>query len=148
MLDEDLAGLYGVETRALVQAVKRNKERFPADFMFQLSHQEAMRLRSQTVISKKGRGGRRHAPYAFSRSTASPCCRRFCAAIAPYPSASRLFGRSCAFVGYSLRMRTSLGSSMPSRRGTGARFRVIFDAIRDLMNPASRPHRPIGFAQP
>lgn len=65
MLDADLAKLYGVETRTLVQAVKRNLARFPADFMFQLDEIEWTALRSQFVISK-GRGGRRYAPYAFT----------------------------------------------------------------------------------
>jgi hypothetical protein len=64
MLDVDLASLYGVETRSLVQAVKRNLRRFPEDFMFQLSHDEAANLRSQTVISSWG--GRRTLPYAFT----------------------------------------------------------------------------------
>ncbi len=62
LLDTDLARLYGVETRALVQAVKRNADRFPDDFMFQLTGEELERLRSQSVISKLGRGGRRYAP--------------------------------------------------------------------------------------
>ena len=66
ILDADLADLYGVETRALTQAVKRNLSRFPADFMFQLSDEEAKLLRSQIVISKKRRGGRRYLPYAFT----------------------------------------------------------------------------------
>jgi hypothetical protein len=66
MLDADLAALYGVSTKVLVQAVKRNAERFPADFMFQLTEREAVRLRSQTVISKPARGGRRTAPFAFT----------------------------------------------------------------------------------
>jgi hypothetical protein len=66
MLDADLAALYGVETRALTQAVKRNRERFPGDFMFQLRAEEAVQLRSQTVISNPSRGGRRYAPYAFT----------------------------------------------------------------------------------
>jgi hypothetical protein len=65
MLDADLASLYKVETRMLVQAVKRNLRRFPADFMFQLNDEEWAALRSQNVISK-GRGGRRYAPYAFT----------------------------------------------------------------------------------
>ena len=65
MLDKDLAELYDVETRTLVQAVKRNKQRFPPDFMFQLSKDEFDSLRSQIVISK-GRGGRRYPPYAFT----------------------------------------------------------------------------------
>jgi len=65
MLDAVLAELYGVETRSLVQAVQRNRERFPADFMFQLTAEEHEGLRSQVVISK-GRGGRRYPPYAFT----------------------------------------------------------------------------------
>jgi ORF6N domain len=70
MLDTDLAQLYGVETRVLVQAIKRNAVRFPADFMFQLSAEEFANLRSQFVISSSGStsgyGGRRYAPYAFT----------------------------------------------------------------------------------
>jgi len=66
MLDADLAALYGVATGDLIQAVKRNKERFPDDLMFQLSSEEWESLKSQIVISKKGRGGRRFAPYAFT----------------------------------------------------------------------------------
>jgi len=67
MLDFDLAELYDVETRALVQAVKRNLARLPDDFMFQLSVEEELFLKSQFVISKpQGRGGRRYRPYAFT----------------------------------------------------------------------------------
>lgn len=65
MLDFDLAELYQVETRILNQAVKRNRKRFPEDFMFQLS-QEEFRLISQSVIPKEGRGGRRLLPFAFT----------------------------------------------------------------------------------
>ena len=66
MLDSDLAVLYGVETGALIQAVKRNQDRFPEDFIFQLSNEEWESLKSQIVIAKKGRGGRRSPPYAFT----------------------------------------------------------------------------------
>lgn len=68
LFDADLAALYGVETRALLQAVKRKRDRFPADFIFHLTNQEVASLRSQTVISnaRPGRGGRRYTPYAFS----------------------------------------------------------------------------------
>jgi len=73
LLDKDLAELYGVETRTLVQAVKRNAERFPPDFMFQLTEEEGEVLRSQIVIAKNQadvnkdrRGGRRTLPYAFT----------------------------------------------------------------------------------
>ncbi len=65
MLDADLAELYGVETKVLVQAVKRNLERFPEDFMFQLSQEEFAILRSQIVTSSDW-GGRRYRPYAFT----------------------------------------------------------------------------------
>jgi hypothetical protein len=64
MVDEDLADLYGVETRRLIEQVKRNQERFPADFMFQLSKDETAALRSHPARSTRGRSGRRYAPYA------------------------------------------------------------------------------------
>ncbi len=67
LLDADLAELYQVPTRVLNQAVRRNIARFPADFMFQLTTEEFESLRSQLVISNKGRGGRRYMPYAFTQ---------------------------------------------------------------------------------
>ena len=66
MLDEDLAKIYQVETKVFNQAVKRNIERFPPEFMFQLTEKEFDSLRSQFVTSKKGRGGRRYLPFAFT----------------------------------------------------------------------------------
>ena len=66
MLDEDLAALYSVKTKALVQAVKRNLDRFPEDFMFQLTAKETHALISQIAMSKIGRGGRWTLPYAFT----------------------------------------------------------------------------------
>ncbi len=69
MLDEDLAGLYGVETRIINRAVKRQSNRFPPDFMLQLTDEEYERLRSQFGISNVGRGGRRYPPYAFTEQS-------------------------------------------------------------------------------
>lgn len=66
ILDKDIAGLYGVTTGALNQAVKRNLDRFPIDFMFQLTKEELESLKSQFVIAKTGRGGSRSLPYAFT----------------------------------------------------------------------------------
>jgi len=66
VLDKDLAELFGVTTYRLNEQIKRNRQRFPHDFMFQLTDQEVSALRSQTAISKKGRGGRRYLPYAFT----------------------------------------------------------------------------------
>ena len=67
LLDMDLAELYGVSTKRLNEQVRRNIERFPADFMFQLTGDETERLRSQFATSKQGRGGRRYPPYAFTK---------------------------------------------------------------------------------
>jgi ORF6N domain len=66
MLDHDLASLYGVETKAPVQAVKRNAARFPDDFAFRLTEEESRLLRSQIVTSSEGWGGRSYSPYAFT----------------------------------------------------------------------------------
>jgi hypothetical protein len=66
LLDSDLAVLYGVATKRFNEAVKRNLARFPQDFMFQLTADEAMALRSQIATSKFARGGRRYAPYVFT----------------------------------------------------------------------------------
>jgi hypothetical protein len=66
MLDKDLASLYRVSTKRLNEQVQRNIDRFPSDFMFQLNNEEAQVLRSQIATSKKGRGGRRYNPYAFT----------------------------------------------------------------------------------
>ena len=66
MLDSDLAKLYGVETKRLNEAVKRNIARFPKHYMFQLTEEEFYSLRSQFATSKKGKGGRRYMPYVFS----------------------------------------------------------------------------------
>jgi hypothetical protein len=75
MLDSDLAILYGVELRSLNQAVKRNIGRFPLDFMFQLTDDEWNSLRSQIVISKSNRGGRRYIPYVFTEQGVSMLSR-------------------------------------------------------------------------
>jgi hypothetical protein len=66
VLDEDLAAVYGVSTKRLNEQIRRNLERFPEDFLFQLSDQEVSDLRSQFATSKAGRGGRRYKPYAFT----------------------------------------------------------------------------------
>ena len=71
LLDVELADLYGVTTKALVQAVKRNRERFPEDFMIQLTGAEWAILRSQTVTSSTEHGGRRYPPYAFTEQCPS-----------------------------------------------------------------------------
>ncbi|HET6992393.1 MAG TPA: ORF6N domain-containing protein, partial [Bacteroidia bacterium] len=66
MIDEDLARIYGVTTKRLNEQVKRNLDRFPKDFMFQLTEKEIISLRSQFATSNEGKGGRRYAPYVFT----------------------------------------------------------------------------------
>src|SRR2546429_6820090 len=76
MLDSDLAELYGVRTKRLNERVKRNIDRFPADFMFRLNQEESNRLRSQFATSKHGRGGGRYQTYVFTEHGALPCLLR------------------------------------------------------------------------
>src|SRR4030042_376100 len=76
MLDRDLALLYGVETRALKQAVRRNAKRFPRDFMFEFTEEKLRIWRSQFVISKGDRKGLRHRPMAFTEQGVAPCMTR------------------------------------------------------------------------
>lgn len=129
MLDEGLAGLYGVETRVLVQQVKRNAKRFPADFMFQLTKAEAEALRSQFVTSNDGRGGRRYAPYVFTEQGVAmlPGVLRSDRAVAVNVEIMRAF----------VELRRAAGS-----------IKEIFEALRQLIAPPARSKRPIGFRVP
>jgi hypothetical protein len=143
MLDSDLAALYGVSTKIFNQAVKRNLGRFPDDFMFQLSADEFEILRSQIVTSSWG--GRRYPPYAFTEQGVAMLSSvlRSPQAIAVNIEIMRAF----------VRLRRMLASHAElSRRldelekNYDKKFRVVFDAIRQLMTPAARPKKPpIGF---
>jgi ORF6N domain len=162
MLDADLAQLYGVETRVLVQAVKRNLARFPEDFMFQLSGQEWAALRSQSVISNtEGRGGRRTAPYAFTEqgvamlSTVLGSPR----AIAVNIEIMRTFVRVRALAATHGDLAKRLADledkteALAMNHGTFSRntrnqLKQVFDALRELMTPPDPPKRPIGFINP
>jgi len=145
MLDQDLAELYGVETRALVQAVKRNRSRFPADFQFQLTPEEARALRSQTVTSNAGRGGRRYPPYAFTEQGV--------AMLSSVLRSERAILVNVAIMRTFVRLRRLLASNDELRRKLAeleekydAQFSVVFDAIRELMEPQPAPPKGgIGF---
>ena len=148
MLDNDLAALYEVETRALVQAVKRNAERFPGDFMFRLVATEMERLRSQSVISKTpGRGGRRYAPYAFTEqgvamlSTVLNSAR----AIAVNIEIMRAFVHLRAFLATNKELARRLNRLETK---TDANFTAVFEAIRQLTTPPESRKRSIGFVTP
>lgn len=143
MLDHDLASLYGVTTGALVQAVKRNAERFPDDFMFQLSDAEFGNLKSQIVISSWG--GRRTAPYAFTEQGVAMLSGvlRGERAVAVNVEIMRTFVRLRRLLLSQEAMARKL-SALESRYDRN--FKVIFDAIRKIMGPETPPkHRRIGF---
>ena len=144
ILSTDLAELYDVEPRALVQAVKRNIERFPADFMFQLSEEEVANLKSQTVISSWG--GRRAAPYAFAEQGV--------AMLSTVLRSRRAVLVNIEIMRAFVRLRRILASNddlarklTALERKYDAQFKVVFDAIRRLMAP-SQPavKRRAGFA--
>jgi hypothetical protein len=144
MLDADLAELYGVETRAPLQAVSRNQKRFPEDFMFRLSKEEYELLRSQIVISKKGRGGRRYLPYAFTEQGV--------AMLSSVHRSERAVQVNIEIMRAFVRLRRMLASNAELARKLAAlekkydaQFRMVFDAIRELMTPPESKKREIGF---
>jgi hypothetical protein len=150
MLDEDLARLYGTETGAIVtgaivRAVQRNRERFPEDFMFQLSEQETIALRCQIGISKPGRGGRRYPPYVFTEQGIAMLSGVLNSprAIAVNIEIMRAFVRLRSLIESHAELAEKLSQL---ERRYDHQFKVVFDAIREIMNPAQPPKgRRIGF---
>ena len=147
MLDSVLAKLYGVQTKALNRAVKRNIERFPAEFMFQLTQQEAEALRYQ-IGTSKGRGGRRYLPYAFTEHGAV-----MLASVLNSPTA---VAASIQVVKAFVRLRELLETNhalaaklAELERKVGQQdqnIKAIFDAIRQLMSPPPEQKKPpIGY---
>ena len=143
MLSTHLADLYGVHPRALVQAVKRNRERFPDDFMFQLTRSEFKNLKSQTVISSWG-GIRRAPPYAFTEQGV--------AMLSSVLRSERAVQVNIAIMRTFVKLRGILASHADLARKLNEmenkydlQFKVVFDAIRELMTPLSKPRRRIGF---
>lgn len=145
LLDSDLAALYRVETRVLIQAVQRNRERFPDDFLFQLTRKEVQLLTSQTVISKTGRGGRRSLPYAFTEEGVA-----MLSSVLRSPRAVQV---NIAIMRAFVKLRELLATHKDLARKLDeleekydAQFRVVFEAIRKLMTPSvPRNRRRIGF---
>jgi hypothetical protein len=144
MLDSDLAEVYGVAVKRLNEQVKRNRRRFPADFMFQLTAREASVLRSQFATSKTGRGGRRSRPYAFTEHGA--------VMLASVLNSVTAIGASILVVRAFVRLRVVLAAHKDLARKLDAlqekydsQFQIVFEAIRELMQPPSKPQRRIGF---
>jgi len=147
MLDSDLAVLYGVTTKARNQAVRRNRSRFPVDFMFQLTLAESRLLRSQHVTSNDGRGGRRYAPYAFTEQGVAMLSTvlRSPRAIHVNIEIMRTFVRLRAFLAANVHLARRL---QKLEKKTDARFNIVFDAIRGLIPlPNEKPRRRIGFLE-
>ena len=162
MLDTDLANMYCVATGSLVQAVKRNLDRFPCDFMFQLDASEWESLRSQFVISNSVRGGRRYAPYAFTEQGVAMLSSVLNSpqAIAVNIEIMRTFVRlretttsnkEVQLRINALESKTTLLSSKHDQLAddTYRHIKQIFEAIRDLKAPTpQKAKRPIGFITP
>ena len=145
MLDADLAELYGVETKILVRAIKRNVDRFPSDFMIQLNKEEFENLRFQFGTSSRW-GGRRYLPYAFTEQGV--------AMLSSVLNSDRAIKVNIeimrAFV--SLRQLLASNKELAKRfdeleKKYDAQFKVIFDTIRQLMIPPEPKRRKIGFRQ-
>jgi hypothetical protein len=150
MLDEDLADLYGVETRVLVQQVKRNAKRFPEDFMFQLAGAEVEALRSQIVISNEGRGGRRYAPYVFTEQGVAMLSGvlRSDRAIAVNIEIMRTFVELRRVASSNAAIEKRLEEIERELSGHDEQLTEIFAALRQLISPPDRPKRPVGFRAP
>jgi len=145
MLDSDLAEIYGVETKVLNQAVKRNASRFPSDFTFQLTDEEWDFLRSQTVTLKRGEH-RKYLPYAFTEHGALM--------LANVLNSERAAQTSVQVVRAFVKLRQMLASNAELARKLeamekkyDAQFKVVFDAIRQLMSPPVKPKREMGLIQ-
>lgn len=144
ILDFDLAQLYGVSTTRLNQQVNRNLERFPADFMFQLTETEFKDLILQNATSKKGRGGRRKLPYAFTEHGAIMAANIL--------NNQRAILASVQVVRVFIQLRQMLASNAELTRKLNElegkydrQFKIVFDAIRQLMTPPPVQAKPIGF---
>ena len=144
MLDSGLAELYEVATKVLLQAVKRNLERFPEDFMFQLNVQEFMNLRLQIVTSSSGHGGRRYLPFVFTEQGV--------AMLSSVLNSPRAVQVNIEIMRAFVRLRQMLASNAELARKLASlerkydsQFKMVFDAIRQLMTPPDVKKRKIGF---
>jgi hypothetical protein len=142
LLSQQLAELYGVETKVLNQAVARNRERFPDDFMFQLNKKELGNLKSQIVTSSWG--GLRTSPYAFTEQGV--------AMLSSVLNSERAVAVNIGIMRAFVRLRQMLASNAELARKLAtlenkydAQFKVVFDAIRQLMSPPEPKRREIGF---
>jgi len=147
IFDSDLARLYGVTTARLNEQVKRNLDRFPLDFMFQLTKEEWESLISQIATSKSGRGGRRKLPSAFTEYGAVMAANVLNSPVAVRASIAvvRAFVRLRQLLASHEELARKLDTLEKKFEKHDAQFRVVFDAIRQLMVPPPTTRRRIGF---
>jgi hypothetical protein len=145
LLDDDLAELYDVQTKVFNQAVKRNRNRFPSDFMFQLTDEEYQSLRSQFVTLNTGRGRhRKYLPYAFTEQGVAMLSSvlRSARAVQVNIEIMRAFVRLREMLATHKDLAVKLEAM---EKKYDAQFKVVFDAIRQLMIPPEPKKRKIGF---
>lgn len=145
MLDADLATLYGVATKVLLQAVKRNAERFPEDFMFTLTESEFADLRSQSVTSSWG--GRRHPPHAFTEQGVAMLSSvlRSDRAIRVNVEIMRAFVRMRQVMVSHAELAQKIGELERKVKSQGVEIKVIFGAINTMLHPVKTKKPQIGF---
>ncbi|MBI5094966.1 MAG: ORF6N domain-containing protein [Candidatus Hydrogenedentes bacterium] len=144
VLDADLAALYGVPTKRFNEQIKRNKDRFPDDFMFQLTREDIASLRSQYATSSSGHGGRRYLPYAFTEHGALMAANvlNSPAAVQASIQVVRAFVRFRRLIATDEDLARKL--AVPEKK-YDKNFKVIFDTLRALMTPPESRRRAIGF---
>ena len=147
MLDSDLAELYGTETKVLKQAVKRNIDRFPDDFIFELTQKEFESLRSQIVTSKKGRGGARYLPLAFTEQGVSMLSGVLNSetAVRVHIQIIRVFAKMRQLLLTHKDILLQLQKIEKNLTGHDEDIQLIFQYLKQLLNPPQPPRRKIGF---
>ncbi|MBU1298905.1 MAG: ORF6N domain-containing protein [Bacteroidetes bacterium] len=147
IIDMDLARIFGIPTFRLNEAVKRNRERFPEDFMFQLTREEFTALTSQIAISKKGRGGRRTLPYTFTEHGAIMAANVLNSPRAVQMSVFvvRAFVRLRQVLATHKELAEKLTELERKFSAHDRQIQTIIEAIRQLMTPPEKPKRQIGF---
>jgi phage regulator Rha-like protein len=150
ILDSDLAALYGVSVKRLNEQVKRNAERFPADFMFQLSAKEHDYLKSQIATSNKGRGGRRYPPYVFTEHGAIMAATALNSKRAVEMSlfVVRAFVRLRETLSRNRQVAAKLSELERKLKGHDTAIQDLIDAIQEMMSPEPAKQRRIGFKLP
>jgi phage regulator Rha-like protein len=140
ILDNDLAVLYGVSTKRLNEQVRRNIERFPADFMFQLFDKEAEHLRSQIATSKGSRGGRRYLPFAFTEQGV--------AMLSGVLKSKRAVEVNIAIMRAFVKLRQILADNASLRRKIeehDEKIKYIFSILGDMLEECEKPKKQIGY---